>query len=106
MRFNIVGFKKMRLLLLPISFFGACAGQGQTDDSGLQKQHQAAEISAKCGLPQGTLLVRNGALRLRPKLDESYQKIDCALTELQKRGLVSDLPKAFVGNERYDENLQ
>jgi hypothetical protein len=52
------------------------------------------------------LVVRNdGSLRLRPKLTESYQRVNCALGELRKRGMISNLPKAYVGSERYDRKL-
>jgi hypothetical protein len=45
-------------------------------------------------------------MRLRPKATETYKKVDCALSELRKTGLLSDLPMGFVGSESYDENMK
>ena len=71
-----------------------------------QKQALAVQITRKCGLSDGTLIVRSdGSLRLRPRQDEPYQPVNCALQQLQKSGLISELPKTFIGNERYDGKL-
>ena len=86
----------------------ACTTRGINSNATIAAQRaEARRVATICGLPAKTLIVRdNGTMRLRPKPTESYQKVDCALSELRKSGLLQQLPTDFVGNERVDENMQ
>jgi hypothetical protein len=64
-------------------------------------------IADKCGLARSTFkIIGDGNLRVQPSPDAHYESVDCALTELRKNKLVSDLPTGFVGNEYVPENRQ
>ena len=98
----------MRPAIGVAAILAGCASQSSNGLSTLATQRQEARrIAQVCGLPKETLIVRDdGSLRLRPAPTESYEKVDCALARLRESGLLLRLPTGFVGNERYDENLQ
>lgn len=73
----------------------------------IARKAEVNRITKVCGLPNKTISVsRDGSIHIRPKQNESYQRVDCALAELRKSNVIGNVPQAFVGNERYDENMQ
>jgi hypothetical protein len=54
-------------------------------------------LADRCQLPHEFFLLEHNRLTIKPRPDEKYERVDCALEALQKtRGL----PKmGFVGNE-------
>jgi hypothetical protein len=94
--------------LVPIPLLSiACAGQARRNELvAWRKQQAAGQIVGKCRLPKDSLIaLSDGSPRRRSQQTETYRRINCALGNLQKRDLISRLPKAFIANERYDGKL-
>jgi hypothetical protein len=97
----------VRWLPVVLLLAGCAEIAGQSSALVTARQAEANRITRVCGLATKTIIVRHdGSIRLRPKPNESYQRVDCALAELRKSKVIGNLPQAFVGNERYDENMQ
>jgi hypothetical protein len=57
-------------------------------------------IAAECGVSRAMFdLVGDDELQLRPRPDEDYERVDCALRKLRENGPMHDVPMGFVGNE-------
>ena len=91
-----------------IFIFAACGCTiGKIDWRSLsapQKQEAIRSISNKCAFPTDRIqIVGATEIRFRPQPDDSYETVDCALSEL-KRYYGYDM--GFVGNEAYVGNTQ
>ena len=71
---------------------GAVAANAEVVD----KAKEAARIEHDCGLQKGTITISGDQVRLQPSPNEAYERVDCALGQLNKAG-VGKL--GFVGNE-------
>lgn len=80
------------LALSSVLWFRAAPAAAQVTD----KTKQAAAIENDCGLKKGTITISGDQIRLQPRPDEAYEKVDCALERLKKAGLGK---LGFVGNE-------
>jgi len=97
----------VRWALIVLIVAGSAARADNEETTVATRQAEARRITTACGLPTDTILVRSdGSMHIRPKPTESYERVDCALSELRKSKLVGRLPTGFVGNERYGENMQ
>jgi hypothetical protein len=86
---------------------GCATHAGENNQAVAARVAETHRIQRACSLPAGTIIVKSdGSVKLRPRADELYKNVDCALTELRKSGVLSYAPMGFVGNERYDENMQ
>ena len=94
--------------VIGISFLLAgCASPSSPDSKLVTLKIEVSRIERVCKLPAGTIVVKaDQEVRLRPRPTEAYQNVDCALSELKSSKIASYASMGFVGNERYDENLQ
>ncbi len=94
--------------LCPIFLMAGCAQAGLQGAAGITLlRAEARRITNTCGLPLHTIRVDDdGSIHVRPKNTETYQRVDCALVELRNSKVIPNAPTSFIGNERYDEDVQ
>jgi hypothetical protein len=90
--FLLMKSRLMAVLLAPFIAVASVPAVAQVID----KAKQVARIEGECGLKKGTITVTGDEIRFQPSPDEAYDRVDCALTKLNKSGLGK---LGFVGNE-------
>lgn len=77
----------------------SCAGAKEVAQSDLDA------ISDSCHLDRSAMqLEEKNTLRFQPPADTKFEALDCALRKL-KEAKFSNMKMGFVGNERYDPEL-
>jgi len=68
-----------------------------------ERQQAVERMTSKCRLPADRITVLEGnQARVRPDANDSYESVDCLLTELKS---MHGVELGFVGNEAYSNEV-
>ena len=94
------------LVMLAAALTG-CVGQPSQDWNSMDRARRLVmitRITAQCKLAPETLSLGQGdELHFKPRPDERYEAVECALKELMK---VGGAKMGFVGNEAYTNEVR
>jgi hypothetical protein len=84
------------------ALLAACGRETPPAKPDIRAERLAAldRIAEECRISRDVFeLVGDNELRFRPRPDESYERVDCALTKLRETGPMRNVQMGFVGNE-------